>query len=190
MHRGLTSRLSLLYLLLIKYERYKVFGVMRILGSAVRKILFICAGNICRSPMAEGLLKRLLLDTPIDSMEIGSAGLIALPGNHASFNALRVAQENSIDLEEHRARLVTSDLLASADLILVMEPRHRQALASRHPEAAEKILLLRQFARYGSQERGINDPYGLSLEAYRFCFQDISECVESLHEWLLAAARN
>jgi protein-tyrosine-phosphatase len=138
--------------------------------------------------MAEGLLKKLLLNSPIYGMEISSAGLIALPGNHASFNAVRVARENSIDLAEHRARLVSSDLISDADIVLVMEPRHRQKLTSRHPEATAKVSLLRRFARYGSRERGINDPYGLNLEAYRFCFQDIKDCVESLHESLLATA--
>ena len=140
--------------------------------------------------MAEALLKKLLLKNPIDEMEIGSAGLIALPGNPASFNAVRVAQENSMDLEEHKARLLTPELISNADLILVMEPRHRQKLLASHGKASEKILLLRHFARYGSRKRGINDPYGLNLEVYRFCFQDIKECVESLHEWLVEAAQN
>ena len=98
--------------------------------------------------MAEGLLKKLFLNSPIDGMEVGSPGLIALPGNQASFNAARAANEYSIDLEEHRARPLTSDLISNADLVLVMEPRHRQALASRYPEASKKVLLLRQFARY------------------------------------------
>lgn len=139
--------------------------------------------------MAEGLLKKLLLKSPIEGMEIGSAGFIALPGNPASFNAVRVAQENSFYLEEHKARLVTPELIDKADLILVMEPRHRQELLSRHPEASSKVWLLRYFAHYGSRERAINDPYGLNLEAYRFCFQDIKECVESLHQWLLEGAK-
>jgi len=137
--------------------------------------------------MAEGLLKKLVLNSPIDGTVIGSAGLMALPGNHASFHAIRVAKENSIDLTEHRARVVTSDLISQADLILVMEPSQRQALARRQPESEDKLSLLREFARYGSRNRAITDPYGLSLEAYRFCFQDIKECVESLHQWLLAA---
>jgi protein-tyrosine-phosphatase len=137
--------------------------------------------------MAEGLLKKLLLKCPIAGMEIGSAGFIALPGNPASFNAVRVAQENAISLEEHQARLVTAELIDNADLIVVMEARHRQELLSRHPEASAKVLLLRHFARYGSRERAISDPYGLNLEAYRFCFEDIKECVESLYEWLVEA---
>jgi protein-tyrosine-phosphatase len=132
-------------------------------------------------------MKKLLSDTPIAGAEIGSAGLAALPGSPASFNAVRVAQENSISLKEHRARQVTPELIDGADLILVMEPRHQQELLSRHPEASAKTLILRHFARYGSQTRGINDPYGLNLEAYRFCFEDIKECVESLYQWLLEA---
>jgi len=156
----------------------------------MRNILFVCTGNTCRSPLAEGFLKKLLERDSLRGIEIGSAGLTALPGSPASFHSLRVALENSVSLEEHRARLVTAELIDQADLILVMEPGHRQQLVDRHPQASDKIYLLRHFARYGSRERGIHDPYGLNLEAYRFCFEDIKECVESLHEWLLEARQS
>ena len=155
----------------------------------IRNILFVCAGNICRSPMAEWQLKALLRENPIPGMQVGSAGLIALPDNAASFNAVRVARENSISLDEHRARLVNTELIDNADLVLVMESHQGHELIANHPQASEKILLLRHFARYGSRERGISDPYGRNLEAYRFCFEDIKECVESLHEWLLEAGK-
>ncbi|MGW8223423.1 MAG: low molecular weight protein arginine phosphatase [Syntrophobacteria bacterium] len=154
----------------------------------IRNILFVCAGNICRSPMAEWQLKALLRENPIPGMQVGSAGLIALPDNAASFNAVRVARENSISLEEHRARLINTELIDNADLVLVMESHQGHELIANHPQASEKIFLLRHFARYGSRERGISDPYGRNLEAYRFCFEDIKECVESLHEWLLEAS--
>ena len=153
----------------------------------IQNILYVCAGNICRSPMAEWQLKTLLRENPISGIQAGSAGLIALPGNSASFNAVRIARENSISLEEHKARLITAELIDSADLVLVMESHQGHELIADHPQAAEKILLLRHFARYGSRERGISDPYGRQLEAYRFCFEDIKECVESLYEWLLEA---
>ena len=153
----------------------------------IRNILFVCAGNICRSPMAEWQLKTLLWENPITGMQVGSAGLIALPGNSASFNAVRVARENSVSLEEHKARPITTELIDNADLVLVMESHQGHELITDHPQASEKILLLRHFARYGSRERGISDPYGRNLEAYRFCFEDIKECVESLYEWLLEA---
>jgi protein-tyrosine-phosphatase len=163
---------------------------MKVSPTSIRTILFICTGNTCRSPMAAGLLKKLFMKKHVDAMQVGSAGLVALPGNPASFNAIRVAQENSVDLKKHKARLVTQELIESADLILVMEPQHRQQLLHRYPEASAKTLLFRHFARYGSRERGINDPYGLNLEAYRFCFADIKECVESLHQWLVEARQS
>jgi len=153
----------------------------------IRNILFVCAGNICRSPMAEWQLKALLWENPITGMQVGSAGLIALPGNSASFNAVRVARENSVSLEEHKARPITTELIDNADLVLVMESHQGHELINDHPQASEKILLLRHFARYGSRERGISDPYGRNLEAYRFCFEDIKECVKSLYEWLVEA---
>jgi protein-tyrosine-phosphatase len=160
---------------------------MHISATSVRNILFVCTGNICRSPIAEGQLKKLLKDNPITGIQATSAGLIALPGNSASFNAVRVARENGISLEEHSAQPITFELIDHADLILVMEPRQGQELIADHPEISDKILHLRYFARYGSRDRGISDPYGRSLEAYRFCFEDIRECVESLHQWLHAA---
>jgi protein-tyrosine-phosphatase len=160
---------------------------MTVSAANVRNILFVCAGNICRSPMAEGQLKALLRQSPINDIQVGSAGLIALPGNSASLNAVRVANENSISLEEHKARLLTPELIDSADLVLVMESHQGHEVIANHPPASEKILLLRYFARYGSRERGISDPYGRNLEAYRFCFEDIKECVGALYEWLLEA---
>ena len=157
--------------------------------ASIRSILFVCTGNTCRSPLAEGFLKKLLKRNSLRRIEVGSVGLTAFPGSPASFQALRVARENSLSLEKHQARLVTPELIDQADLIVVMEPGHRRQLLDLHPQAAGKILLLRHFARYGSRERGIPDPYGLNLEVYRFCFEDIKECVKSLHEWLLEAGQ-
>jgi protein-tyrosine-phosphatase len=158
--------------------------------SGLRNILFVCTGNTCRSPLAEGFLKKLLKEHPFGGVEIGSAGLAALPGSSASSHAVKVALESSVSLDEHKARLVNAELITEADLIIVMEPGHRQQLLDRYPHASDKIYLLRYFARYGSRERGIPDPYGLNLEGYRFCFEDIKECVESLLEWLLGARQS
>jgi protein-tyrosine-phosphatase len=155
----------------------------------IQNILFVCTGNTCRSPLAEGFLKKLLKEHSFGGVEIGSAGLAALPGSSASLHAVKVALENSVSLDEHKARLVNAELITKADLIIIMEPGHRQQLLDRYSHASDKIYLLRHFARYGSQERGIPDPYGTNLDAYRFCFEDIKECVESLLEWLLEAGK-
>jgi len=134
--------------------------------------------------MAEWLLRKLLADRPFLEFQVRSAGFIALPGNTATHLAMVAAQEQEVDLSQHRARPLTSSLIRDADLILVMEPEHRRELLYHRPEAASKVFLLRHFAPSGDRDRAIADPYGMDMEAYRLCFQEIRECVESLFDWL------
>ena len=134
--------------------------------------------------MAEWLLRKLLEDCPIPEVQVRSAGFIALPGNTATDLAMMVAKEQGVDLSQHRAQPLTSSLVREADLILVMEPGHRWELLYHRSEAASKIFLLTHFAPSGDRDRGIADPYGMDIEAYRLCFREIRECVESLFAWL------
>jgi protein-tyrosine phosphatase len=134
--------------------------------------------------MAEWLLRNLLQDRPILEVQVRSAGFIALPGNTATHLATVAAKEHGVDLSQHRAQPLTSSLIRDADLILVMEPAHRRELVYHRSEAASKVLLLRHFAPSGDHDRAIADPYGMDVEAYRLCFQEIRECVESLFDWL------
>lgn len=151
---------------------------------SIRNLLFVCTGNICRSPMAEWLLRKLLQDRPIPGVQVQSAGFIALPGNTATNLAMLVAKEHGVDLSQHRAQPLSASLIRDADLILVMEPGHRWELLYQRPDAASKIFLLRHFAPSGDRDREIADPYGMDMEAYRLSFQEIRECVESLFDWL------
>ncbi len=155
----------------------------------IRNILFLCTGNICRSPFAEGLLKRLLRQKGLSGFGVDSAGLLALPGNSATAMAQRVAAEHDVGLSDHTAQSVSEELVAWCDLVLVMEKSHEQNLLSAFPGANGKVLLLRFFARQGSRRRGIADPYGLRYEAYRFCFLDIEEAVCGLLEFLAGDAK-
>ena len=134
--------------------------------------------------MAEWLLRKLVEARPILEVQVRSAGFIALPGNPATHIAMVVAKEHGIDLSQHRAQPLTSSLIRDADLILVMEPEHRRELLYHRSEAASKVFLLRHFAPSGDRDREIADPYGMDMEAYRSCFQEIRECVESLFHWL------
>ena len=150
----------------------------------IKHILFVCAGNICRSPFAEGLLKALVAEKKLEGIVADSAGLVALPGNLATALAQRVATEYGVDLSGHQAKLVSQNLMVWADLVLAMEPSHKETLRAAFPVASGKVLLLRHFGRYGSRGRGILDPYGLEYEAYRFCFLDIQDAVLGLVTYL------
>jgi len=147
-------------------------------------ILFVCIGNICRSPFAQGLFTKLVDQKEHKGVRAESAGLLALPGNSATFLAQKVAAEYGVDLTEHQAKLVSEKLVTGSDLILVMENSHKDALLTDFSMAANKVFLIRHFARFGSRNRGVADPYGLNYDAYRFCFLDIEDAVLGLLEFL------
>lgn len=156
--------------------------------SQINKILFVCTGNICRSPFAEALLKNVARQRGLGKIRAKSAGLLALPGNSATDLAQQVATEYGVDLSDHKAQSISEDLILWCDLVLVMEKAQEESLVAAFPDAEGNVLLLRHFARHGSRRRGIADPYGLRYEAYRFCFLDIQDAVTGLAEYLSGQA--
>ncbi|MBC2696729.1 MAG: low molecular weight protein arginine phosphatase [Desulfobacteraceae bacterium] len=154
------------------------------MSGRIKHILFVCTGNICRSPFAEGLLKKLVQKKSLDDIVIDSAGLLVLPGNSAGSLAQKVAAEYDVDLSGHIAKSVKEDIVNRSDLILVMENSHAKDILNAFTEAEDKVFLIRRFACFGSKERGVADPYGLNYEAYRFCFLDIQDSVSGLTEYL------
>ncbi len=155
------------------------------MSGPIRHILFVCMGNICRSPFAEGLLKKLVQKKGVYNIVADSAGLLALSGHSASNMAQKVAAEYDVDLSGHIAKSVREDIVDRSNLILVMEKAHAESLLDTFPGAEDKVFLIRHFASFGSRNRGIADPYGLNYEAYRFCFLDIQGCVSRLAEYVL-----
>jgi protein-tyrosine phosphatase len=149
-------------------------------------ILFVCIGNICRSPFAQGLFTKLVRQEGHKGFHAESAGLIALGGNSATSLAQKVAAEHDVDLAGHKAKRLSRELVDWSDLILVMEKSHEDELLADFPEAADKTFLIRRFARFGSQSRGIADPYGLQYDAYRFCYLDIEDAVSGLMDFLIS----
>jgi protein-tyrosine phosphatase len=150
----------------------------------------VCTGNICRSPFAHWLFQKRIHENGWIDVQVDSAGVLALPGNHATSMARKVAwEEHAVDLSKHRAKVVTKALISWSDLVLVMEKTQERDLLHTFPHAEGKLLLLRYFARSGSRRRGIADPYGLNHEAYRFCFLDIEEAVSGLTAYLEGTTR-
>jgi protein-tyrosine-phosphatase len=137
-------------------------------------ILTVCTGNICRSPMAEGILKTMIGETAMIS--ISSAGTHALQGNPASEFALIAAYEQGIDISEHQSRALNEELIRANTMILCMEPIHIEWILSVDSSAGETVYSLPAFSE-NSKLKKIPDPYGSSLGAYRECFSTIHDCL-------------
>jgi len=130
-----------------------------------RRILVVCTGNVCRSPIAAGLLRHRLAEDGLDgAVEVRSAGLWGLDGEPASAHAVQVMAERGVDISDHRARTLREHDVAAADLILTMEERHRRSIFYVQPAALRKVFLLSEMA---GEHGDVDDPYGLPIEAYR-----------------------
>ncbi len=147
-----------------------------------RTVLFVCTANQCRSPMAEALLKVLTVQRgEADRWQVQSAGTWAEAGQPATPLAQAVMQRRGIDLSDHRSRLVDADLLAAADVILVMTRHHLEALRAEFPQMQGKILLVSQMAGHNFD---IEDPYGGSLDDYELCATDLQNILTDGYEHL------
>jgi len=143
---------------------------------APRRILIVCTANQCRSPMAEGLMRqRAAADGSAGLLDVSSAGTWAQDGLPATATAVAVMAEQGIDITTHRSREVTADMLAGADLILVMTRGHAESLAAEFPEAAGRILL---FSALGGGAHDIADPVGLPAADYRRTAAELSGLME------------
>lgn len=135
------------------------------------KLLFVCTGNTCRSPMAAAIARRLAAERGLQGVTVASAGSGAVDGAGASDGALLVAMEQGLDLAPHRSRLLTPELVADADLILVMGGGHLDRV--RQLGGADRVHLLPDYAAAADSGRQISDPFGADLAVYRATFAEL-----------------
>jgi protein-tyrosine-phosphatase len=146
--------------------------------SRMKKIVFVCSGNTCRSPLAEAIARQVLPGRLDFELEIGSAGTSALEGSPASRGSLEMADRHGLDLAGHQSRLVTRELLHDADLIVTMGVRHREAVGELDPDSLESTFLLTNFSDRHNGD--IPDPIGSDLAIYEHTYLLIRDCIESM----------
>ncbi len=141
------------------------------------KILLVCTGNTCRSPMAEGMLRQLLGEEKIEGIEVSSAGTGGLTGYPATPFAIEAAKTRGLDISGHSSLKLTQQMLEQADLVLAMSQEHLESIRRLSKKSLGKCYLLKLFPEKNRKDGDfdIRDPVGGTLDDYNQCFLEIEQ---------------
>jgi glycine hydroxymethyltransferase len=155
--------------------------------SPQKTVLFVCTGNVCRSPMAEGLFRKMIAGR--SDLKVSSAGVSTYPGQSPSPHAVEVLAQVGIDISATRSKPLTERLVQEATWIIAMTRSHLDSIFYQYPEAAEKTYLLREFEP-GAASFDIADPIGLGIEAYEEARDTIKNSLPGLLEFIMSEGIN
>ena len=156
-----------------------------------KSVLFICTGNICRSPMAEGLLRHALAGEsyPYNQIAVHSAGIAAGDGYPVSSNSLVALQKVGINLRDHLSKRVTMDDLLASDYVFAMTHGHLDSLRNLlGGRMEESLFLMREFLK-DTYEVEIPDPYGMGLSHYENARDSMVEAIPGIVRFLKSECR-
>jgi len=149
----------------------------------IRRVLLVCTGNICRSPLAAVMLERALTQRNARDVDVRSAGTGAWDGAPASEGAYLVALENGLDLSGHRAQLLTRDLVEGSDLILTMARHHRARVDELGGQG--RVSVLGEYIGKQADDAEVSDPFGGDLEIYRDTYTQLEAFIAAAADRLV-----
>lgn len=149
------------------------------------KIMFVCTGNVCRSPMAHYYMQKRVKDLNIENdFLISSCGVYACTGERATQNAIFVMKEYNVDMENHRATNIADTNIEDYDYIITLTTRQKEQVRYFYPKISDNIYTLREFVDKDELYKDIDDPWGLNITVYKDCAHEIVEKVDKLIEKL------
>jgi protein-tyrosine-phosphatase len=151
------------------------------------KIMFVCTGNTCRSPLSEAIARKIAIERGLTDVEAVSAGTSAHDGSPASDGALLVGIERNMDLGSHASQTLTRDLVRESDLVLAMGPHHLERIEALG--GGGKSYLLADYASHGKSVRPISDPIGAELAVYRATADELEEEIRRVLDRITAEQR-
>ena len=153
-----------------KFRRQKIKDIVH----SSRRILFVCSGNICRSPFAEYYAKTVLPKV----IEVRSSGFHEVANRKSPNQAIESATEFGVDLSDHRSTTLDELLVSSADIIFIFEEKHRDSMVELFPDHIEKTYYLGDLKSHGSTE--IADPYGGDKKRFSEAYHQIIDALDQL----------
>ena len=150
--------------------------------------MFICTGNICRSAMADCMLKAEVANKGLNNkIEVYSCGTFAEDGDYASFNAIETMEYYNLNLKTHRATNIRNAKIEEMDIILCATKEHKRFVLQLYPQLMGKVYTMKEYAKVGNSEdeQDIKDPWGYGMQTFLECAKEIDLCVNKTLERIL-----